>query len=107
LVSVDRLSRRKGFDQVIRACALLRISAEDLPRWYNAADLVAMPTGDIFGDTKVSAWCISRRLLAGKPTIAGLSGTTGKRLGEQGRVRAFSWQKVAERTRELYPSLLA
>lgn len=182
VVSVGRLSRRKGFDQVIRGCAYLRdrgidvhhaiigigedleylksvaketgipervhllghITPDDLPRWYNAADVVAMPNRDIAGDTEGFGMVFLEAAACGKPTIAGLAGGTaaaviegvtglrvdgesqmavaealyrlltdtdlGRRLGEQGRLRAvhhFSWQKVAERTREVQAFLRA
>ena len=90
ILSVGRLSRRKGFDMVIRSLPeLLRrginvryaiigigedrgyleslahesgvpgqvhllghVSPEDLPRWYNACDVFAMPNREINGDTE-------------------------------------------------------
>jgi phosphatidylinositol alpha-1,6-mannosyltransferase len=182
IVSVGRLSRRKGFDQVIRALPLLlqrglavdyaligigedreylealarelRVSAqvhflghiapEDLPRWYNAADVVTMPNREINGDTEGFGMVFLEAAACAKPTVAGLAGGTGAavidgitglrvdgtstqavadalgrllsdpllagELGERGFRRAvsdFSWQQVAEKTRELNVGLLA
>ena len=182
IVSVGRLSRRKGFDQVIRALPSLlergisvhyaligvgpdrqflhdlaaelnvsqsvhllgHVSQEDLPRWYNAADVVAMPNRDVEGDTEGFGMVFLEAAACGKPTLAGLSGGTGaavidgvtglrvdggseravaealrrlledralaRALGEKGHARAlshFSWQQVAERTRDLHAAFVS
>lgn len=176
IVSVGRLSRRKGFDQVIRALPLLlqrglavdyavigigedaeylrslastlgmsdrvhllgHVSSEDLPRWYNAADVVTMPNREIDGDTEGFGMVFLEAAACGKPSIAGLAGGTGaavidevtglridgastqavaealwrllhdpslaRSMGASGYRRAmsgFSWQRVAEKMREL------
>ena len=176
IVSVGRLSRRKGFDQIIRSLPLLlqrglavryavigigedrdylqalagelgvsdrvhflgHVAADDLPRWYNAADVVAMPNREIDGDTEGFGMVFLEAAACAKPTVAGLAGGTGaavidgvtglrvdgasteavadalvrllgdaalaRELGEQGYTRAlrdFSWQRVAEKTRQL------
>jgi phosphatidylinositol alpha-1,6-mannosyltransferase len=115
VVSVGRLSRRKGFDQVIRALPLLlerglivhyaligigedreylqalarefsvservhfigHVSPEDLPRWYNAADVVTMPNREINGDTEGFGMVFMEAAACAKPTVAGLAGGTG------------------------------
>lgn len=115
IVSVGRLSRRKGFDQMIRAIPLLlerglavryaivgigddldylrelavtqgvpervhflgHVASEDLPRWYNAADLVAMPNREIDGDTEGFGMVFLEAAACGKPVIAGIAGGTG------------------------------
>ncbi len=115
ILSVGRLQRRKGFDQVIRALPALvahgldahyalvgigedwdylqalakevgvsdrlhllgHVDAEDLPRWYNACDLFAMPNRDINGDTEGFGLVFLEAGACGKPVIAGLAGGTG------------------------------
>lgn len=180
IVSVGRLSRRKGFDQVIRTLPLLmqrglavryaligvgedrtyletlatqlgvaervhflgHVSPDDLPRWYNAADVVAMPNREIDGDTEGFGMVYLEAAACAKPTVAGLAGGTGaavidgvtgirvdgastaavcdalgmlltdpglrRELGNNGHARAlsdFSWQSVAQRTRQLNAAL--
>ena len=115
LLSVGRLSRRKGFDHVIKALSSLRkkgfdahyaligigedrpyleqlaqdedvveevhflghVSEEDLPRWYNAADLFVMPNREINGDTEGFGMVFLEANACGKPAIAGMAGGTG------------------------------
>jgi len=115
IVSVGRLSRRKGFDQVIRALPLLvrrgldvryvvigigedwdylrslalemnvservhflgHVSPDDLPRWYNAADVVTMPNREIAGDTEGFGMVFLEAAACAKPTVAGMAGGTG------------------------------
>ena len=115
IVSVGRLSRRKGFDQVIRSMPLLlerglavryvvigigedrdylralaaeqrvservhllgHVDPEDLPRWYNAAEVVAMPNREIDGDTEGFGMVYLEAAACAKPTVAGLAGGTG------------------------------
>jgi glycosyltransferase involved in cell wall biosynthesis len=122
VLSVGRLQRRKGFDQVIRALPglvqrgvdvhhaiigigedwdyLLKLAAElgvgsrlhllghvephDLPRWYNACDLFAMPNRDIDGDTEGFGIVYLEANACAKPAIAGLAGGTGSAV-EHGR----------------------
>jgi len=178
LVSVGRLSRRKGFDQVIRAMPLLlqrglavryvaigigqdrdylqalareqgvserihfvgHVAPHDLPRWYNAADVVTMPNRDIDGDTEGFGMVFLEAAACAKPVVAGLAGGTGaavidavtglrvdgtstqavadalgrllenpvlaEQLGRKAYARAvsdFSWQCVAEHTRQIHP----
>ena len=115
VLSVGRLSRRKGFDMVIRCLPLLlqrnldvhyiligigedhdylttlaaeldvsehvhllgHVSPEDLPRWYNACDVFAMPNRDIDGDTEGFGMVYLEAAACGKPAIAGMAGGTG------------------------------
>lgn len=115
VLSVGRLQRRKGFDQVIRALPglvargfdvryaivgigddreyLLGLAREqgvgdrlhllghvepaDLPRWYNACDLFAMPNRDINGDTEGFGLVFMEANACAKPVIAGRAGGTG------------------------------
>jgi phosphatidyl-myo-inositol dimannoside synthase len=114
ILSVGRLSRRKGFDQVIRTLpglqsrgldvhyAIIGIGADegylkeladrsgvssrvhllghvpmdDLPRWYNAADVFAMPNREIDGDTEGFGMVFLEAAACGVPAIAGRAGGT-------------------------------
>jgi len=120
ILSVGRLQRRKGFDQVIRSLpglaakgldahyALIgigedwdylqtiakeagvsdrlhllgHVDAEDLPRWYNACDLFAMPNRDINGDTEGFGLVFLEAGACGKPVVAGRAGGTGSAVVE-------------------------
>lgn len=115
ILSVGRLHRRKGFDQVIRALPGLRqagldvhyaiigigedreyfagvareaavqqrvhflghVAAEDLPRWYCAADAFAMPNREIDGDTEGFGMVFIEAAACGCPAVAGMAGGTG------------------------------
>lgn len=115
ILSVGRLQRRKGFDQVIRALPALlalgidahhaivgkgedwdyldqlaadlgvrdrlhllgHVEPEDLPRWYNACDVFAMPNRDIDGDTEGFGIVYLEANACAKPAVAGQSGGTG------------------------------
>ncbi len=115
ILSVGRLSRRKGFDQVIKSLPALikagldvqytligigedetylldlareqgvadrvhllgHVSADDLPRWYNACDVFAMPNREINGDTEGFGMVFIEAAACGKPAIAGQAGGTG------------------------------
>lgn len=115
VLSVGRLQRRKGFDQVIRALPALvqrghdlhyaivgigddwdylkglaaeagvservhllgHVAPDDLPRWYNACNLFAMPNRDINGDTEGFGLVFMEANSCGRPVIAGRAGGTG------------------------------
>lgn len=115
ILSVGRLVRRKGFDQVIKSLPYLEqqglevhyaligigedwdylqglahelgvserlhllghVKAEDLPRWYNACTLFAMPNRDIQGDTEGFGLVFLEAGACEKPVLAGLAGGTG------------------------------
>ena len=137
IVSVGRLSRRKGFDQVIRSLPLLlqrglpvryavigigedreylqalagelgmservhflgHVAPDDLPRWYNAADVVTMPNREINGDTEGFGMVFVEAAACAKPTVAGLAGGTGAAVidGVTGlRVEGASTEAVAD-----------
>lgn len=114
LVSVGRLSRRKGFDQLIAALPQLvargidahyavigtgedvaylqelavstgvrsrvhllgHVAMDELPRWYNAADVFAMPNRDIEGDTEGFGMVFIEAAACGRPALAGIAGGT-------------------------------
>ncbi|WP_022948497.1 glycosyltransferase family 4 protein [Methylohalobius crimeensis] len=137
ILSVGRLSRRKGFDQVIRALpsvlaqvpevryALIGIGEdesylkrlaeetgvaervhflghvpmEELPRWYNACRVFAMPNREIDGDNEGFGMVYLEAGACGKPSLAGNAGGTGDavRDGVTGRrVDGESVEEVAE-----------
>lgn len=115
ILSVGRLSRRKGFDRIIQALPALihtglnvqyavigigedqeyllnlarahgvaervhllgHVSADDLPRWYNACDIFAMPNREIHGDTEGFGMVFLEAAACGKPSLAGIAGGTG------------------------------
>ena len=115
ILSVGRLTRRKSFDQVVRALARLveegidvhyaivgigedeaylkqlavetgvsdrvhllgHVTMEDLPRWYCAADLFAMPNRTVNNDTEGFGKVYIEAAACGRPAIAGLVGGTG------------------------------
>ena len=115
ILSVGRLSRRKGFDMVIKTMpALLKLEMDvhyalvgtgedaahlasvaqemevservhllghvnlnDLPRWYNACDVFAMPNREINGDTEGFGMVFLEAAACGKPSVAGKAGGTG------------------------------
>jgi len=115
ILSVGRLMRRKGFDNVIRALPQLvrrgidvhyavigigddreylqglanelgvsgrvhllgHVPYEDLPRWYCACSLFAMPNRDIGGDTEGFGLVFLEAASAGRPALSGTAGGTG------------------------------
>lgn len=115
ILSVGRLSRRKGFDMVVRSLPELisqgiavryaligigedhdylsnlsrelgvenrvhllgHVSPENLPRWYNACDVFAMPNREIGGDTEGFGMVFAEAAACAKPSIAGQAGGTG------------------------------
>lgn len=115
ILSVGRLTRRKGFDYLVsslpklsaagilarlaivgvgedrqyltelatklhvgeRVHLLGHVAPEDLPRWYNAADVFAMPNREINGDTEGFGMVFLEAAACGKPAIAGDAGGTG------------------------------
>jgi phosphatidyl-myo-inositol dimannoside synthase len=115
VLSVGRLSRRKGFDYVMQALPeLVRrgldvhhavigkgedldyltqiraaspmperihllggVSADDLPLWYAASDLFAMPNRDIGADTEGFGMVYIEAAACGRASLAGQAGGTG------------------------------
>jgi phosphatidyl-myo-inositol dimannoside synthase len=115
ILSVGRLSRRKGFDQVIAALPALidsgidvhyalvgigedreylghhavttqvaervhflgHVEPADLPRWYEAADVFAMPNRSVNSDTEGFGMVFIEAAACGTPSIAGRAGGTG------------------------------
>jgi phosphatidylinositol alpha-1,6-mannosyltransferase len=62
------------------------VSYEDLPRWYNACDVFAMPNRDVGGDTEGFGLVFLEAAASGIPSLAGLAGGTGSAVvdGETG-----------------------
>jgi phosphatidylinositol alpha-1,6-mannosyltransferase len=60
-----------------RVHLLGHVSYEDLPRWYCAGDLFAMPNRDIGGDTEGFGLVYLEAAAAGRPVVAGTAGGTG------------------------------
>lgn len=115
ILSVGRLSRRKGFDMMIRSIPELlkrgvdvqyvligigedwgylidlaeklgvaarvhllgHVVPDDLPRWYNACDVFAMPNRELNGDTEGFGMVFLEAAACGKPVLAGSAGGTG------------------------------
>lgn len=115
ILSVGRLSRRKGFDYVLQSLPVLmekgldvhygiigigddrdyltrqaqklgiasrfhllgHVPPQDLPRWYNAADVFAMPNRVVNQDTEGFGMVFLEAAACGKPAIAGKAGGTG------------------------------
>lgn len=69
------LARTQGVAD--RVHFLGHVSAEDLPRWYNACDVFAMPNREINGDTEGFGMVFLEAAACGKPSIAGAAGGTG------------------------------
>lgn len=147
ILSVGRLSRRKGFDQVIQALPRLlqrgldvhyavigigedeqylqqlarergvadrvhllgHVAMEDLPRWYCAADVFAMPNREINGDTEGFGMVFVEAAACGTPSVAGLAGGAGAAVldDETGlQVDGSSVEQVAEALRRLLTDTL-
>ena len=82
-----------------RVHLLGHVEADDLPRWYNAADVATMPNREINGDTEGFGMVFIEAAACGKPTVAGLAGGTGAAVidGVTGlRVDGASTQAVAD-----------
>jgi phosphatidylinositol alpha-1,6-mannosyltransferase len=60
-----------------RVHLLASISYEDLPRWYSACDVFAMPNRDIGGDTEGFGLVYLEAAACGKAALAGTAGGTG------------------------------
>jgi len=53
------------------------VSYEDLPRWYCASDVFAMPNRDVNGDTEGFGLVFLEAAAAGVPALSGIAGGTG------------------------------
>jgi phosphatidylinositol alpha-1,6-mannosyltransferase len=60
-----------------RVHLLGHVSYDDLPRWYCACNLFAMPNRDVGGDTEGFGLVFLEAASAGRPALAGTAGGTG------------------------------
>jgi glycosyltransferase involved in cell wall biosynthesis len=72
---LQRLSGELGVSD--RLHLLGHVEPMDLPRWYNACDVFAMPNRDIYGDTEGFGIVYLEANACGKPALAGRAGGTG------------------------------
>jgi len=82
-----------------RVHLLGHVSYEDLPRWYNACDVFAMPNRDINGDTEGFGLVFLEAAASAKPVVAGEAGGTGSAVvdGQTGlRVDGENVEAVSE-----------
>jgi phosphatidyl-myo-inositol dimannoside synthase len=60
-----------------RVHLLGHVDYDELPRWYAACDVFAMPNRDIAGDTEGFGLVFLEAAASGKPAVAGTAGGTG------------------------------
>jgi phosphatidylinositol alpha-1,6-mannosyltransferase len=87
-----------------RVHLLGHVSYDDLPRWYCASDLFAMPNRDVDGDTEGFGLVFLEAAAAGVPALAGIAGGTGSAVldGVTGlRVDGERPEAIAEAMRRL------
>lgn len=72
---LQRLAAELGVSD--RVHLLGHVSYDDLPRWYAACDVFAMPNRDIDGDTEGFGLVFLEAACAGKAALAGTAGGTG------------------------------
>jgi len=69
------LAQEEGLEE--RVHLLGHVPPEDLPRWYNACAVFAMPNREIDGDTEGFGMVFVEAAACRKPAVAGLAGGTG------------------------------
>lgn len=82
-----------------RVHLLGHVHADDLPRWYNACDVFAMPNREINGDTEGFGMVFLEAAACAKPSVAGKAGGTGDAVidGETGaRVNGSNPDEVVD-----------
>lgn len=77
---LKELARKLGVEA--RVHLLGHVSLEDLPRWYNACDVFAMPNRDVDGDTEGFGLVYLEAGACEKPAIAGRAGGTGSAVAD-------------------------
>jgi phosphatidylinositol alpha-1,6-mannosyltransferase len=96
---LESLARELGVAD--RVHLLGHVSYEDLPRWYNACDLFAMPNRDIDGDTEGFGLVFLEAAASGKPALAGRAGGTGSAVVDGETGLRVNGEDVAEVTRAM------
>lgn len=94
---LENLARELGVAERVHFVG--RVAQTELPRWYNACDLFAMPNRDVDGDTEGFGIVYIEAGACGKPVIAGNAGGTGAAVldGVNGlRVDGTSVESVAQ-----------
>lgn len=70
-------AQARALELTSRTHFLGHVSPDDLPRWYNACTVFAMPNREIDGDTEGFGMVFLEAGSCGKPCIAGRAGGTG------------------------------
>jgi phosphatidyl-myo-inositol dimannoside synthase len=84
-----------------RVHLLGHVRYEDLPRWYAACDLFAMPNRDINGDTEGFGLVFLEAASAGKPGVAGTAGGTASAVVDGVTGLRVDGEQLQELTRAL------
>ncbi|HTS21102.1 MAG TPA: glycosyltransferase family 4 protein [Casimicrobiaceae bacterium] len=87
-----------------RVHLLGHVAYDELPLWYAACDVFAMPNRDIAGDTEGFGLVFLEAAAAGKPSVSGIAGGTGSAIvhGSTGlRVDGERLDELAEALRQL------
>jgi phosphatidylinositol alpha-1,6-mannosyltransferase len=75
------------------------VSYEDLPRWYGACDVFAMPNREINGDTEGFGLVFLEAAASGKPALAGTAGGTASAVVDEEtglRVNGENLEEIAQ-----------
>jgi phosphatidylinositol alpha-1,6-mannosyltransferase len=96
---LQRLAAELGVSE--RVHLLGHVSYEDLPRWYAACDLFAMPNRDIDGDTEGFGLVFLEAASAGKPGVAGTAGGTASAVVDGVTGLRVDGEQLQELTRAL------
>lgn len=91
----------REFNVADRVHFLGHVSYDDLPRWYNACNLFAMPNRDIDGDTEGFGLVFLEAAASGKPAVAGIAGGTGSAVVDGVTGLRVDGENVAEITTAL------
>ncbi len=89
-------ARARALGVAARTHFLGHVSPEDLPRWYNACDVFAMPNREVDGDTEGFGMVFLEAGACGKPCIAGRAGGTGSAVADNVTGLRVDGSSVAE-----------